>query len=169
MSQLSIAMSPLLAAHALRLQAIAGDPRVGPAAGFPHPLDEGWSASFVAWRRHASERSEAVSFAVIADRSVIGCASLYAIDGATQSGELALWLEAEYWGRGIGREVVSDLLRRAFSHLKLERVQARCWANNGRAVRLLLRAGFEFEANDLHVAPRGPAVQRFCARRPRNS
>ncbi|HEV3410634.1 MAG TPA: GNAT family protein [Chthoniobacterales bacterium] len=59
--------------------------------------------------------------------------------------ELGYWLAEPLWGRGIITEAVQAMVTHGFATLPLERIEAYVFANNPASVRVLEKAGFEFE------------------------
>jgi RimJ/RimL family protein N-acetyltransferase len=71
---------------------------------------------------------------------------LHSIDHDHKSAELQIRIgERDSWGRGLGTEAVTLLVRRAFDGLGLHRVQLQVFATNARAIRAYEKAGFEVE------------------------
>lgn len=138
-------LRPFAETDAADLYAYAGDPRVGPAAGWkPHEsVDE-------SRERIRTVFSAPDTFAVV-DREtgrVVGSAGFVAPhgpgDAARQgrSAELGYALAPDYWGRGLMPEVVAELLRYGFEDLGLDEIWAACCQENGRSRRVLEKAGF---------------------------
>lgn len=81
--------------------------------------------------------------AVIQDKEtnkIIGNISLYQEDSRSQS--INLWIIKEYWGRGIGTEVLKGIIRE-LKKTKLESLYATCDGRNIGAVRILEKNNFE--------------------------
>jgi RimJ/RimL family protein N-acetyltransferase len=77
---------------------------------------------------------------------LIGSCQLHSIDHNHKSAELQIRIgERDSWGRGLGTEAVTLLVRRAFDGLGLHRVQLQVFATNARAIRAYEKAGFELE------------------------
>jgi RimJ/RimL family protein N-acetyltransferase len=77
---------------------------------------------------------------------LIGSCQLHSIDHDHKSAELQIRIgERDSWGRGLGTEAVTLLVRRAFEGLGLHRVQLQVFATNARAIRAYEKAGFELE------------------------
>ena len=59
--------------------------------------------------------------------------------------ELGYWLAQPHWGRGIATAAVRAFVAERFEALPLQRIFAEVYANNPASVRVLEKAGFEFE------------------------
>ena len=83
--------------------------------------------------------------ALDADR-VIGWCDIrpHALEGFRHCGELGMGLLPEYRGRGLGRLLVEDVLRRSWA-FGLTRVELEVYASNLAAIRLYERTGFRRE------------------------
>jgi ribosomal-protein-alanine N-acetyltransferase len=80
-----------------------------------------------------------------ADDRVIGTCTLYRIDDKNRRAEIGYALGRDYWGRGLARESLAVLLRYAFDHLALERIEADVDPDNAASLRLLEGLGFARE------------------------
>ena len=60
----------------------------------------------------------------------------------SQSAELSIYIDPEFWGRGIGTELMQELLRRA-KKLKYHTIIAGITADNEASIRLHRKFGFE--------------------------
>lgn len=65
--------------------------------------------------------------------------------GTTHNGELGYWLGREYRGLGIASEAVHHFIPYAFDRLSLTRLTAHALESNAASIRVLERAGFNFE------------------------
>ena len=59
--------------------------------------------------------------------------------------ELGYVLSREYWGRGLMPEAVRAVIRFGFGRMGLNRVQARCIAENAASARVMEKAGMTYE------------------------
>jgi RimJ/RimL family protein N-acetyltransferase len=84
-----------------------------------------------------------VSFAIEIDGNFAGDIGLFKISG--HKAEMGYWLARDYWGRGIMTGVVKEVVRFAFRELGIRRVYAHVFTYNPASVRVLEKAGFEFE------------------------
>jgi ribosomal-protein-alanine N-acetyltransferase len=77
------------------------------------------------------------------DGDVVGRVTLNEIvRGPLQSCSLGYWLGESVNGRGLATRAVRELIRVAFTELKLHRIQAGILPNNDRSQRVLERVGF---------------------------
>lgn len=65
--------------------------------------------------------------------------------GIVMSASLGYWMGESFAGLGFGTDAVRAVIRFAFGHLLLNRVEAACIPENEPSRRLLLRVGFEQE------------------------
>ena len=137
-------LRPFAETDAADLYAYAGDPRVGPAAGWkPHESEE---ESLRIIRTVFASPHE---FAVVDRESgrVIGSAGFTGRgcgDGFGASDEIGYVLSPEFWGRGIMPEVVAELLRYGFAERKLDAVWCSLYAGNSRSRRVAEKSGFTY-------------------------
>lgn len=59
--------------------------------------------------------------------------------------EVGYVLHRSYWGRGLMPEAVAAVIRRGFENEGLERIQARCDAENVASARVMEKAGMSYE------------------------
>ncbi|MDQ2919563.1 MAG: GNAT family N-acetyltransferase [Verrucomicrobiota bacterium] len=62
-----------------------------------------------------------------------------------RTAELGYWIAESYWGRGIATAAVCALVEYGFAKIPLDRIYASAYENNPASVRVLEKAGFEFE------------------------
>ncbi len=62
-----------------------------------------------------------------------------------RTAELGYWLAEPYWGHGIRPKRCARSLLTGFETLPLDRIYASAYANNPASVRVLEKAGFQFE------------------------
>ncbi len=84
-----------------------------------------------------------IEFAIEADGAYIGRCGLYNIDRTARHAELGIGIgDAEYWGRGYGREAVGLILDYAFRLRNLRRVWLEVHSANERGMRAYRSCGF---------------------------
>jgi [ribosomal protein S5]-alanine N-acetyltransferase len=59
--------------------------------------------------------------------------------------DIGYWVGEPYWGRGIATAALIEASRRAFAEFGFERLQARVFAWNPASMRVLEKAGYQFE------------------------
>jgi ribosomal-protein-alanine N-acetyltransferase len=79
-----------------------------------------------------------------ADGRLVGTCGLR-ISREHERGELGYWLHRDCWGRGLVPEAVGAVIRHAFEHERLQRIQARCAAENAASARVMEKAGMTYE------------------------
>lgn len=77
---------------------------------------------------------------------LLGATGLHRFDWRVPSMEIGYWLRPEMQGRGYVSEATRLVLSLAFTHLKAERVEIRCDAENVRSAAVPTRLGFAHEA-----------------------
>lgn len=76
----------------------------------------------------------------------IGNAKLGFINMIYKRGEISLFIgNKNYWGKGLGYQVVHALTEFGFKQLGLHRVEAGCYADNQASLRVFLKAGYTVE------------------------
>ena len=97
----------------------------------------------------AQERSagSTTRFALVRrdDGALIGTAGFHTVSPANRTAEIAYDLAPEVWGRGIARAACEALVRWAFEHVGLMRVQGTTLVTNLRSQRALEACAFERE------------------------
>lgn len=89
-----------------------------------------------------------VVFAIIDKKSnkMIGNAGLYEINWLARHAELRIVIgEKQYWGKGIGTDIVRALVKYGFDNLNLNKVHLGCNADDKRANKCYKKAGFVYE------------------------
>lgn len=81
---------------------------------------------------------------------VIGSAAVWVTDSTHQRGELGYVLERHSWSQGYATETTRLLLRIGFDTLGLHRIVATCHPENAASVRVLTKAGMQFEGTLTH-------------------
>lgn len=79
------------------------------------------------------------------DAAFVGSAGFHSVSPVNRTAEIAYDLAPEVWGHGIARAAVEALVRWAFDHVGLVRVQGTTLASNIRSQRVLEACGFERE------------------------
>ncbi|MBR0537978.1 MAG: GNAT family N-acetyltransferase [Clostridia bacterium] len=128
------------------LYTYAGDPAVGPIAGWPahQSLDE--SREVI---RNVFNGKEAYAVCLKEDGKAIGAIELK-LNGHTDMTErddeceLGYWLGKPFWGRGLISEAVKEMLRRAFEDLGMRRVWCGYYEGNAASKRVQEKAGFRY-------------------------
>jgi [ribosomal protein S5]-alanine N-acetyltransferase len=89
----------------------------------------------------------ALQFVVVSKSAnvAIGTCLLFRLEEASGRAELGYALGREYWGQGLMREALTELLSAAFGSMGLRRIEAEVSTRNAASARLLARLGFTKE------------------------
>lgn len=110
---------------------------------FPHPYT---LADARLWIETANPSGPITNFAIVIDRAAVGGIGLVLKEDVfRRSAEIGYWLGEEFWGRGIVTEAVSAVTNYAFDTFDLCRVFAGVFEWNPASMRVLEKAGYEFE------------------------
>lgn len=132
--------------------ALAGDRRVATTTyRIPHPYEP---QHFHDWLRRQPEmlvQGTGVNWAIVLrnDQRVIGATGLD-IALADERAELGYWIGVPYWNRGYGKEAAAAVVRFAFDHLKLNRIEAHFMSRNPASGRILQHVGMSHEGTLRH-------------------
>jgi RimJ/RimL family protein N-acetyltransferase len=81
---------------------------------------------------------------------LIGSAAVWVTDPTHRRGELGYVLERNSWSQGYATETTRLLLRIGFDKLRLHRIAATCHPENAASIRVLTKAGMQFEGKMTH-------------------
>ena len=111
---------------------------------FPHPYtleNAEW------WIGIAGSADPITSFAIEVDGAAVGAIGVILRDDVfRRSAEIGYWLGEEFWGRGIVTEALRAMTDYAFATWDLCRISAGVFEWNPGSMRVLEKAGYEFEA-----------------------
>jgi RimJ/RimL family protein N-acetyltransferase len=118
---------------------------------WPHtrPYTEADARAFYAEQQRERRAGTALSVALVepgAPTTVLGGASLYAIDLAAARAAVGYWLVPAARGRGVATHSVRLLATWAFGHLATQRLELTCAPDNLASQRVAVRCGFTREA-----------------------
>ena len=110
---------------------------------FPHPYTTDDARE---WIRHMGEESPQTNFAIVVNGEAVGGIGLV-LNGDIYrcSAEIGYWLGEAFWGRGVMTEVVRALTQWAFDNFNLSRIYAGVLEWNPASIRVLEKAGYQFE------------------------
>ena len=131
----------------------AGDPDVGPAAGWPtlHSIDESLDVI-----EKVLKRKEAYAICLKEDGKAIGTIELK-LKGHTgltdrdDECEMGFWIGKPFWGQGIMPEAVKEMLRHAFEDLEMSKVWIVYYEGNTRSKRVQEKCGFKYHHRSENV------------------
>ncbi len=111
---------------------------------FPFPYSEEDALQFI---NMATTYSPTTEFAIDLNGEAIGAAGIILKDDVYKgNGEIGYWIGEPFWGKGIGTQVVKELLHIAFDELNLYRIFAEVFEKNVGSARVLEKNGLIKEA-----------------------
>jgi ribosomal-protein-alanine N-acetyltransferase len=110
---------------------------------FPHPYTMEDARE---WIRRAGEESPQTNFAIAVDGEAVGGIGLMLKGDIHRcSAEIGYWLGETFWGRGVVTEAVRAMTQWAFDNFHLSRIYAGVLEWNPASMRVLEKAGYQFE------------------------
>jgi RimJ/RimL family protein N-acetyltransferase len=98
------------------------------------------------WIETANPATPITNFAIVVGGAAVGAIGLVLKEDVfRRSAEIGYWLGEEYWGRGIVTEAVHAVTEYAFATFDVCRVYAGVFEWNPASMRVLEKAGYEFE------------------------
>lgn len=79
------------------------------------------------------------------NQKMIGTVGFTRVDFNNRTGEVGYVLNPAYWGRGIAKEAVREVISYAFMNLSLERVEARYMEGNTASLAVMKACGMKYE------------------------
>ena len=125
----------------------ASDPDVGPIAGWPPHKNPDESRAVI---RDVLNGREAYAICLKEDGRAIGAIELK-LNGHTDltdrddECEMGYWLGKPFWGRGIVPEAVTEMLRRAFEDIGMQKVWVGYYEGNSKSKRVQEKCRFRFQ------------------------
>jgi [ribosomal protein S5]-alanine N-acetyltransferase len=111
---------------------------------FPHPYTRNDARE---WIDHTLAEDPPLNLAIVVnDQAVGGLGIIPGSDIHHRSAEIGYWLGENYWGRGITTEAVKAASQWAFESYDLNRLWAGVFDYNTASTRVLIKAGYQFEA-----------------------
>ena len=138
---------------AASLYEYAGDPQVGPPAGWPVHKSVEDSLQVI---RLAFSTPEKYALCLKPEDKPIGTIGLL-LKGETDKAagddecELGYWLGRPFWGRGLMPETVREMLRHAFEDLAMQTVWIGFYEGNTKSKRVIEKCGFSYRRTDENV------------------
>jgi RimJ/RimL family protein N-acetyltransferase len=110
---------------------------------FPHPYEIADAEKFI---RNALSLTPVTIFAIANAKEAIGGIGLHIMEDVHRfTAEMGYWLGEPFWGRGIMSAIVKEFVPFAFDSFELNRIFAMPYATNTPSIRVLKKAGFEYE------------------------
>lgn len=111
---------------------------------FPFPYTELDAIQFI---QIVSCNSPKTEFAIDINGEAVGAAGIVIKDDIYKgNGEIGYWLGQEYWGKGIGTQIVGELVKKGFEEFNLYRIFAEVFGTNNASIRVLEKNGLVKEA-----------------------
>jgi len=131
----------------------------------PHPYRASDARGHIARSRSARRKGHSLSLQIVRRRDgrLVGGVGLHNLNERGASGEVGYWVGRAFRRQGFGEEATRALTRVAFRRLRLHRVEATVFPGNTGSIRLLTRAGFQFEGISRKAVPKQGAW-RSCLR-----
>lgn len=128
--------------------------------GLPYPYTEKDGADYIDAMLTADPNST-FAYAIIIDGKVAGSIGAFRQSNIHfRTAELGYYLGEEYWGNGAMTQAVQLLTKKLFDETDILRIYAEPFAYNTGSRRVLEKAGFQFEGNQL--------VGTLCMREPQH-
>ena len=131
------------------LYALASDPQIGPAAGWPPHKSVEDSLQII---RNVLQAPETYALIRKEGNRLIGCAGFrMGTDSCSEKQdepELGYWIGRQFWGNGYATEAGERLLRHAFDDLNCSAVWCCYYEGNERSKRVQVKLGFTYVRTD---------------------
>ena len=110
-----------------------------------HSIED--SRNFLRFATEGYERGDFCGWGLVLKASGVFVGTCGIEVGASEHGraELGYVLSREHWGRGLMPEAVRTMIRFCFEMMDLNRVEARCIAQNTASARVMEKAGMSYE------------------------
>ncbi len=127
--------------------AYASDPEVTRYVSWETHRKIGDSESFLRSVVEGYERGEAAEWGIVykGDGRFVGGCGVVRWELDHSRAELGYVLSREYWGRGLMPEAVRAMVSFGFGRIDLNRIEARCIAENTASARVMAKAGMLYE------------------------
>lgn len=144
---------------AVALFRYAGDPDIGPVAGWPSHTSVENSLEIIRTVFAAPETYAVVlkdTAEPVGSCGIMFSDSLHSADMKQGEAEIGYWIGKPYWGRGLIPEAVKALLSRCFNDLALDTVWCGHYDGNVKSKRVIEKCGFRFHhTNNDIISPLG--------------
>jgi ribosomal-protein-alanine N-acetyltransferase len=136
-------LRPLQESDAPALLAFTSDPDVTQYVLWPTHRDVNQTQQFIRRLTAPGMRSWAIIHQL--DARVIGMTFLHSFHRMHHKAEIAFTLAKPYWGRGYATQAARAVLRHAFTHWALRRIEGTCMLANVASARVLEKLGMTCE------------------------
>jgi RimJ/RimL family protein N-acetyltransferase len=127
---------------------------------FPHPFTEADAHAYIAKAQHDTPERR---FAIEIDGEAAGAISLHPREDVhAHSAEVGCWIGEVYWNRDIASDAMRAICTYGFATLGLRRIYAHVFEWNPASMRMLEKAGWQFEGRLRQSAHKdGQTVDEF--------
>lgn len=146
-------LRPWQESDAESLYEYAKNPAVGPVAGWPVHTSVDNSREII---RTVLSAEETYAVCLREDKKAIGSIGLMTgkasnLDIAEDEGEIGYWIGVPFWGQGLIPEACRELIRYAFSDLKLKKLWCGYFDGNLKSKRVQEKCGFQYHHTNKNI------------------
>ncbi|MBC7696351.1 MAG: GNAT family N-acetyltransferase [Burkholderiales bacterium] len=110
---------------------------------FPHPYTTENGKTFIGF---ATSSPNSKIFAIVIDGKPVGSIGLHLqTDILRKNAEIGYWLGEAYWGKGIIKNAIEQIVDYGFKNMDIVRVFARIYGTNISSQRVIEKVGFKLE------------------------
>lgn len=110
---------------------------------FPHPYTTENGKTFIGF---ATSNANSKIFAIIVDGKPVGSIGLHLqTDILRKNAEIGYWLGETYWGKGLIKNAIEQIVDYGFKNMDIVRIFARIYGTNIPSQRVIEKAGFKLE------------------------
>lgn len=110
---------------------------------FPHPYTIENGKTFIGF---AASNHNSKIFAITVEGKPVGSIGLHLqTDILRKNAEIGYWLSETYWGKGLIKNAIEQIVDYGFKNLDIVRIFARIYGNNTPSQRVIEKAGFKLE------------------------
>ncbi len=126
---------------------IWSDPNVTKFMNISNFTDENQAKDMIHFLNELAQNNKALRFTIIEKDSnqIIGSCGYNSLDFENSKTEIGYDISKSFWGKEYAPEAISALLDYAFTHLKLNRVEAKVEPENVNSIKVLQKLQFTFE------------------------
>ncbi len=112
----------------------------------PYPYEDGMAETFIASLEASWQEGSGATFAIALRTSgdLVGCIGL-GVKKRFEHAELGYWIGVPFWGEGYATEAGRAVLEFGFQNLKLHRIYAAHFVENGASGRVQEKIGMKYE------------------------
>ncbi len=114
------------------------------ADAFPFPYTREFGLDFI---KKVSNETPTKVFAISHNNEAIGSIGIFPDqDIYRKNAAIAYWIAEPYWGKGIAKSAINQILKYGFDKLGVARIYAKPFGTNTNSQHVLVKAGFKLEA-----------------------